>query len=347
MHSKRPVAPSSGDGVDDSFEESGDNIDMMVAPAFEDSLVLSPTGKRCSIFFENLKSVNMETVGVQTEEEMIPKSELEKFTSQISVDSSTNTDIVEAKVDNSSNTVENMMRSDTVDSSTNTDMESKEDNSSNTDEDFTRSNTVDSSTNTDIESTDDIQNNLLKDMAVSSSIDCSTSTDDLEQTKDELKLELPVCSVSVSTNTEFNEYQQPENLESNLGRRDLCNETMFKSESLGVLEGGKISDIDNSLEGGSQKDFFRNKKDFKLKRNNRVSDNDENSIEMNRVKPNIGVTTMVLEHNDRFVIPMDGPVRNRMYVFILLYIITLYILKCGYLHAVVTVYLQQKKKMSP
>ncbi|XP_071120111.1 EF-hand calcium-binding domain-containing protein 4B-like isoform X2 [Mytilus edulis] len=282
MHSKRPVAPSSGDGVDDSFEESGDNIDMMVAPAFEDSLVLSPTGKRCSIFFENLKSVNMETVGVQTEEEMIPKSELEKFTSQISVDSSTNTDIVEAKVDNSSNTEEN----------------------------FTRSDTVDSSTNTDIESADDIQNNLLEDMAVSSSIDCSTSTDDLEQTKDELKLELPVCSVSVSTNTEFNEYQQPENLESNLGRRDLCNETMFKSESLGVLESGKISDIDNSLEGGSHKDFLRNKKDFKLKRNNRVSDNDENSIEMNRVKP--GVTTMVLEHNDRFVIPMDGPVRDRI-----------------------------------
>ncbi|CAG2220457.1 RAB45 [Mytilus edulis] len=312
MHSKRPVAPSSGDGVDDSFEESGDNIDMMVAPAFEDSLVLSPTGKRCSIFFENLKSVNTETIGVQTEEEMIPKSELEKFTSQISVDSSTNTDIVEPKVDNSSNTVENMARSDTVDSSTNTDMESKEDNSSNTDENFTRSDTVDSSTNTDIESADDIQNNLLKDMAVSSSIDCSTSTDDLEQTKDELKLELPVCSVSVSTNTEFDEYQQHENLESNLGSRDLCNETMFKSESLGVLEGGKISDIDNSLEGGSQKDFLRNKKDFKLKRNNRISDNDENSIEMNRVKPNIGVTTMVLEHNDRFVIPMDGPVRDRI-----------------------------------
>ncbi|CAG2221923.1 RAB45 [Mytilus edulis] len=249
----------------------------------------------------------METVSVQTEEEMIPKSELEKFTCQISVDSSTNTDIVESKVDNSSNTVENMMRSDTVDSSTNTDMESKEDNSCNTDENFTRSNIVDSSTNTDIESADDIQNNLLKDMAVSSSIDCSTSTDDLEQTKDELKLELPVCSVSVSTNTEFDEYQQHENLESNLGSRDLCNETMFKSESLGVLEDGKISDIDNSLEGGSQKDFLRNKKDFKLKRNNRISDNDENSIEMNRVKPNIGVSTMVLEHNDRFVIPMDGP----------------------------------------
>lgn len=319
MHSKRPVAPSSGDGVDDSFEESGDNIDMMVAPAFEDSLVLSPTGKRCSIFFENLKSVNTETIGVQTEEEMIPKSELEKFTSQISVDSSTNTDIVEPKVDNSSNT----------------------------DENFTRSDTVDSSTNTDIESADDIQNKLLKEMAVSSSIDCSTSTDDLEQTKEELKSESPVCSVSVSTNTEFEKYQPHEKFESNLDREDVCNETIQKTESLGLLEGGKINDIDNSLEGGSQKDFFRNKKDFKLKRNNRVSDNDENSIEMNRVKPNIGVTTMVLEHNDRFVIPMDGPVRNRMYVFILLYIITLYILKCGYLHAVVTVYLQQKKKMSP
>lgn len=348
MHSKRPVAPPSGDGVDDSFEESGDNIDMMVAPAFEDSLVLSPTGKPCSIFFENLKSVDMETVGVQTEEEMIPKSELEKFTSSLSVDSSTNTDIIESKGDNSSNIVENIPRSDTVDSSTNTDiMESKVDNSSNTVENMIRSDTVDSSTNTDIlEPSDDIENKSVKDMSVSCTIDCSTSTDDIEQTVEGIKSESSVCSVSVSTNTDFEEYQSHEKPESNLGRGDVCNETIYKTESLGLLEDGKISDIENSFEVGSKKDFHRNKKDFKLKRNNRISDGDENSIEMAKMKPNIGVSTMVLEHNDRFVIPMDGPVRDRMYVFILLYIITLYIRKCGYLHAVVTVYLLQKKKLS-
>ncbi|XP_052066841.1 EF-hand calcium-binding domain-containing protein 4B-like isoform X3 [Mytilus californianus] len=314
MHSKRPVAPPSGDGVDDSYEESGDNIDMMVAPAFEDSLVLSPTGKRHSIFFENLKSVDMETVAVQTEEEMIPKSELEKFTSSLSVDSSTNTDIIESKGDNSSNTIENISRSDTVDSSTNTDiMESKVDNSCNTVENMTRSDTIDSSTNTDIfEPTGDIENKSLKDMSVSCTIDCSTSTDDLEHTEEGIKSESSVCSVSVSTNTDFEEYQSHEKPESNLGLGDVCNETNYKTESLGLLEGGKISDIDNSFEVGSQKDFNRNKKDFKLKRNNRISDGDENSIEMAKMKPNIGVSTMVLEHNDRFVIPRDGPVRDRI-----------------------------------
>lgn len=283
MHSKRSVTPPSGDG--DSYEEEGDNIDMMVAPAFEDSLASThQSGKPLSLYFENLQNcVETQTIAVQTVEEMVPKSEVQMLVKSFSVDSSTNTEIVETSADMSPPKVDfnNVSTSCFVDCSTNTDLLDADDNN---DSKFKSSTcTVEMSTNTDNIEPPTVEEQLPQ----FSNEDLSINTETLIQQKDQDPVSKSCTENSTAITTDA-----------------------FDS---GHISTGK--NIDSS--GPSvKKDSIRNKNDFKLARNSRVSglEENENSVELVNFATPVGITTSKVKYDLRPIKPLIGPGAETVYV---------------------------------
>ena len=291
MHSKRSVTLPSGDG--DSYEEEGDNIDMMVAPAFEDSLASThQSGKPLSLYFENLQNcVETQTIAVQTVEEMVPKSEVQILAKSFSVDSSTNTEIVETSADTSPPKVDlnNVSTSCLVDCSTNTDLLDADDNN-------------------------DSKSALKKSCACT--VEMSTNTDNVESPS--VEEQLPQFSnggLSIKTETLKQQYDQDH-------VSNLCTENST-AITTDAFDSGHISTGKNIDSSGPsvKKDSIRNKNDFKLTRNSRISglEENENSVELVNFASRVGITTSKVKYDLRPIKPLIGPRADTVYVIKILF----------------------------
>lgn len=285
MHSKRSVTPPSGDG--DSYGEEGDNIDMMVAPAFEDSLASThQSGKPLSLYFENLQNcVEMQTIAVQTVEEMVPKSEVQILAKSFSVDSSTNTEIVETSVDTSPPKVDlNHVSSSCF---------------------------VDYSTNTDILDADDNNDSKSALKKSSCTVEMSTNTDNVEPPSVEKHLP-QVSNEGLSINTETLELQYDQDHVSKLCTENSTSITTDAFDSGHNSNGEKIDSSSPSV----KKDSIRNKNDFKLTRNSRVSGLEENehSVELMNFASPVGIITSKVKYDLRPIKPLIGPGAETVYV---------------------------------
>lgn len=290
MKSKGSVAPPIGEGIEDSFEESGDNIDVIVAPAFEDSL--ASKGENLSLYFENIPdegpTVEMSSAEVQTVEEMVPKSELMALKSTSCVDSSTNTD--ELDTDEIDNANKSETKSMLVDCSTNTEIESED----------VHAELVECSTTT--EDFDELQSKPSVNLTETATI---TEPEFLDPIKD--ASENRPIGIEIATNTDGHMLESDSDSTANIldekidQEMDENNDPMLKSKS--ILDSNEIS---------------KSRRDLKLQRNERVKDeNDDNFIEM---KPKKTVSTNVLyfksfeDNLSQDSEPITNSGKDRMYV---------------------------------
>lgn len=337
MQTKGRVAPSSGGGIDDSFEESGDNIDIIVAPDLEDDL--TSKGENLSLYFENVSEkepVEMLSAEVQTIEEMVPKSELEALKTTSGVDSSTNTEELELEneqeneienntvsVDCSTNTealepdIEEENRTLSVDCSTNTDILAPENDIENEKKLANKAVSIDCSTNTDLEPVEEV--------VPTESVEISTNTEDLEEFQS--KPVPTLTEMATSTEPEFLEPVEESGSHSKPVGIEIATNTeddMFEPVPLNREQGQGTSAIadgldktksvlnNNELSESIRSEMRKPRREFKLQRNDKIRDeNDENLMDMT---PKVTVSSNVLYFKSSNVKPLPSPANERPYV---------------------------------